>query len=113
MDHGRKLLSHYGWVCGPEAVEMSLPLPDSFEDGPEAAYQRASKAIGYDLSAAKGQEITLIRYTLTRRSEVTKSRLYGHVAFYKTGIIGAWLSTDGPIAPGVVPLDDDSFGKGF
>lgn len=113
VESGRKLLSHYGWVCGKETVEMAFPLPVSLDDGPEAAYQRASRAIGYDLSPAQGREITLIRYTLTRRSEVTRSLLYAHVAFYKNRVIGAWLSTDGPIAPGIVPLDEDSFGQGF
>ena len=113
VEDGRKLLAHYGWVSGTETVEMSFPVPESLLDGPEAAYQQASQAIGYDLTPAQGQEITLIRYALTRRSEVTRSRIYAHVAFFKSRIIGAWLSTDGPIAPGIVPLSEDSFGKDF
>ena len=113
VENGRKLLSHYGWVCGTDTVQMAFPVPESLVDGPQAAYQRASQAIGYDLSPAKGKEVTLIRYTLTRRSEVTKSLLFAHVAFFKNQVIGAWLTTNGPIAPGIVPLSEDSFGKDF
>lgn len=113
VNNGRKLLSHYGWISGSETVEMSYPVPESLLDGPESAYQKASEAIGYDLSPAKGRDITLIRYTLTRRSEVTKALIFAHVAFFKNQIIGAWLTTNGPIAPRIVPLSEDSFGKDF
>lgn len=110
---GRKLLSHYGWTTESGTVEMAFPVSDSLNGSPEAFYQEASKKIGLDLSSARGQEVTLVRYTMSRRSKETHSAIYAHIAFFKGKIIGAWLSTDGPIAPGIVPLDDTDFGIDF
>jgi hypothetical protein len=113
QEAGRKLLAHYGWTCGSSTVEMALSLPDSLAGDPQAFYQAASKKIGLDLSPAEGQEIALVRYTLSRRSAQSSSQLYAQVAFYKSRIIGAWLSTDAPIAPGIAPLDAVDFGDDF
>ena len=110
---GRKLLSHYGWTTESGTIEMTFPISASLSGNPETFYQDASKRIGLDLSPARGQEATLVRYTISRRSVETHSVIYAHIAFFKGKIIGAWLSTDGPIAPGIVPLDDTDFGTDF
>lgn len=110
---GRKLLARYGWTCQSSTVEMSLSLSQSLAGNPESHYQSASQAIGLDLRGAAGQEVTLIRYSLSQRSQESNSALYAHVAFHKGHIIGAWLSTDAPIAPGIASLDDSDFGHDF
>lgn len=110
---GRKLLAHYGWTCETSTVEMVFPLPESLTGMPEVFYQSACKQIGLDLTPAAGKETTLVRYTLSRRSKSSNSVIYAHVAFYKGEIIGAWLSTDAPIAPGIAPLDSSDFGHDF
>lgn len=110
---GRKLLSHYGWTCESNTVEMAFPVSESLTGMPETFYQSASKKIGLDLTPAAGKEVSLVRYTLSKRSKETNSQIFAHVAFFKGKIIGAWLSTDGPIAPGIVPLDANDFGHDF
>lgn len=110
---GRKLLSHYGWTCESGTVEMALSLSDSLNGNPETFYQSASRRIGLDLSAAKGQEVALVRYTLSRRSKESQAAIFAHIAFFKGKIIGAWLSTDADIAPGIAALDDSEFGVDF
>lgn len=110
---GRKLLSHYGWTTESGTVEMAFSVSDSLSGNPETFYQSASKKIGLDLSPARGKEATLVRYTMSRRSKETHSAIYAHIAYFKGQIIGAWLSADGPIAPGIVPLDDSDFGSDF
>jgi hypothetical protein len=110
---GRKLLAHYGWTSESGTVEMAYTLSESLTGNPETFYQSASKEIRLDLSPAAGQEITLVRYTLSRRSKETNSAIYAHVAFFKKEIIGAWLSTDAPIAPGISSLDNRDFGNDF
>lgn len=110
---GRKLLSHYGWTCESGTVEMAFSVSDSLNGNPETFYQSASKKIGLDLSPARGQDVTLVRYTLSRRSKESHSAIFAHLAFFKGKIVGAWLSTDAPIAPGIAPLDDNEFGQDF
>jgi hypothetical protein len=113
LDAGRKLLAHYGWTCESGTVEMGLPLSESLTGNPETFYQSASKAIGLDLSPAAGQEVTVVRYTLSRRSHDSRAQIFAHIAFHKNKIIGAWLSTDAPIAPGISSLDNRDFGSDF
>jgi hypothetical protein len=110
---GRKLLSHYGWTCESSTVEMAYTVSENLAGMPEVFYQTASQEIGLDLRPAAGKEVTIVRYTLSRRSTETNSQIYAHVAFYKSQIIGAWLSTDAPIAPGIVSLDSRDFGHDF
>lgn len=110
---GRKLLAHYGWVCETSTVEMALALSPDLSSNPEVFYQQASEAVGLDLRPLAGQEITVVRYQLSRRTAVSQVPIYAHVAFHKKGIVGAWLSTAAPIAPGIAPIDERDFGKNF
>lgn len=110
---GRKLLSRYGWTSESGTVEMTYTVADTLVGQPEGLYQAASQKIGLDLSVAAGREVKIVRYTLSRRSTETHSALFAQVAFYRSKIIGAWLSTDAPIAPGISSLDVSDFGHDF
>lgn len=112
-EDGQKLLSRYGWVCESNTVEMTYTVPGSLNGNPEQFYQSASRQIGLDLAPAVGKEIALVRYTLNKRSKETNSLIFAHVAFAKGTIIGAWLSTDAPIAPGIAALSNNDFGHDF
>ena len=81
----------------------------SFE-GKVALVTGASRGIGLDLTPVAGKEVRLVRYTLSRRSHGSNAHLFGHVVFRGSTIVGAWLSTDAPIAPGIVALDQEGFG---
>lgn len=113
LSAGRKLLAHYGWICESSTVEMVYPVPPTLTGQPECFYQSASLEIGLDLTSAAGKEVSLVRYTLSKRSAETNSQIFAHVAFFKGGIVGAWLSTDAPIAPGIASLDNRDFGHDF
>ncbi len=110
---GRKLLSRYGWTSESGTVEMAYTVGESLMGQPESLYQAASQKVGLDLSVAVGREVKIVRYTLSRRSSETHSAIFAQVAFYRSKIIGAWLSTDAPIAPGVAALDEGNFGHDF
>lgn len=112
-EDGQKLLARYGWVCETNTVEMAYTVPESLRASPQNLYQSASREIGLDLAPAAGKEIIVVRYTLSRRSNATNSLLFAQVAFDKGRIIGAWLSTDAPIAPGIASLDEKAFGHDF
>lgn len=110
---GRKLLSRYGWTSESGTVEMAYTVADSLTGQPEALYQAASQKIGLDLGAGAGREVKIVRYTLSRRSAESRSSIFAQVAFYRSKIIGAWLSTDAPVAPGIAALDESDFGHDF
>lgn len=107
------LLKQHGWGVERQKASVQLELPDKFGGLPFFHYQKASQAIGLDLTPGSGKTVTLHQYLLTERSRQEKYALYAHVALLKGRVIGAWLSTEAPIAPGIGALNDKEFGHGF
>lgn len=106
-----RLLQEHGWAVAGEANEVEILIPKDLSGLPFFHYQMASNKIGLNLSVAAGREVDIRRYTLTERSPKSGYRLFAHVAFLDGRIIGAWLATEAPIAPGLAALDQNDFGK--
>lgn len=111
-DSALALIQQYGWSVDGKPTVTAMEVPDSLTGLPFTHYQSASEGIGLDLTPARGKRISLQRYTLTRRTK-SGDRLFAHVALLEGRIVGAWLSTDAPVAPGISPLSDRKMGANW
>ncbi len=106
------LVRKYGWEIVGKPTVIHMDVPENLNGLPFHHYQSASKAIGLDLTPAQGKKIALTTYTLTRKTK-SGANLYAHVAMLNKKIVGAWLSTDAPVAPGIQPLSDKKMGSNW
>lgn len=106
-DPAQALLDKYSWKAAGKPEVSQEVVPSSLAGIPWLHYQNASKAIGLDLTPACGQKVTMRHYTLTQKT-AHGDHLFVHVALLSDKVVGAWLTTDGPVAPGIVPLSDKS-----
>ena len=112
-DPAISLLRSAGWEVEAESEGSTIELPKSFGGIPYLHYHKASAKAGLDLEKGKGQRVKMRRFLLTQRSERTQSKLFAHIALLQGTVIGAWLSTDAPVAPGIWSVKDREFVKGL
>jgi hypothetical protein len=106
------LIQKYGWSVEGQPTVTVMDVPESLTGLPFTHYQSASESIGFDLTPAQGMRLSLQRYTLTKRTK-SGAHLFAHVALLEGRIVGAWLSTDAPVAPGISPLSDRKMGSNW
>lgn len=100
----RTLITSHGWhqSSAPKVWKDAVPKPLG---GPAwSNYERASAALGFDLAMAAGQPIEMRRYTVDEKTR-TGQAVYAYMAIFKGRIVGTWMSSEAPVAPGIVPLD--------
>lgn len=104
-DPAQALLDKYSWKAEGKPDVSQEEVPKSLAGIPWLQYQNASKSIGLDLTPACGRKVTMRHYTLTKRT-AHGDHLFIHVALLGEKVVGAWLATDGPVAPGIAPLSE-------
>lgn len=99
------LLKPYDWEPEGEATLLKFEIPKEFNGIPFLHYQHASEAIGLDLRQAAGKTLELRKQPLTARTARSDSRIYAYLAVDEGRLVGAWLASDAPVAPGIAPLN--------
>lgn len=103
-DPGTALLAKYGYAARGPTEDITLDLPTNLDESAAAThYQAASREIGLDLTPHAGRKVLVRKYDVGR---TTKSgfHVFAYVAVADDGAVGAWVATDGPIAPGITSL---------
>lgn len=98
------LLKPYDWVPQGEATLIQFEVPRELGGPAFTHYQHASQALGLDLRQVAGQTIELRKQPLTARTARNNSQIYAFLAVADGRLVGAWLASDAPIAPGIAPL---------
>lgn len=110
-DPCKALLAKWNWPIESENESMTMSVPKKLVGIPELHYQNASLDVGLDLSKAAGKEVRLRKFVLKERGGESGAKVFAHIALYDGKVVGAWLSTDAPIAPGIVSLRSREFPK--
>lgn len=108
-DEAHRLLKKFRWTVEAEQGSSSLNISKKANGNPETFYQAASQRIGFDLRKVSGQELTVRSFLLKERGKKEGSEIYAHIAEHAGKVVGAWLSTNAPIAPGISSLGDRDF----
>lgn len=101
----RTLMASYGWH--PLAVDpqhIKLDVPKGLGGPAFTHYETASEQLGMSLADAQGLTVDLQRFTMQEKTKEGQS-IYAFLAVKNQRIIGAWVSSDAPVAPGIVPLN--------
>lgn len=112
-DQALSLLNQHGWKVDKDEGSTKFTFSKTLQGNPELFYQRASQDIGLDLRAAQGKELSIRKFLLTARGPETGAHFWAAIAVYQGKVIGAWLFSDAPIAPGIASLKDHSFVSGL
>ena len=96
-------LRKLGWVPEPGPRESAIDVPANLTSPPFVHYQSASKAAGLDLEPLAGKTVAMNRYELGKTSK--GSALFAFVLVSEGRVVGAWLATDAPVAPGIMRVD--------
>ncbi|MCA9781319.1 MAG: DUF4830 domain-containing protein [Candidatus Eremiobacteraeota bacterium] len=110
-DPCKALLDKWGWKVEAETGSGPLEIPKKLTGLPFYHYQAASREAGLDLSPFGGQEAKLRTFLLTERGAEYGAKIFAHIAVKDGRVIGAWLSTDAPVAPGIASLKSKDFPK--
>ena len=104
QDQAKAWLASYGWhVTGP-STSHSDTVPRDLSGLPWTHYRLASESAGMALELGGGRKIELLRFPL-REKDTSGGAAYAHLATLRGRIIGAWLSSDSPRAPGIYPVN--------
>lgn len=105
-DPGTALLAKYGYAARGPTEDITLDLPANLDESAAAThYQAASREVGLDLTPHAGKKVLVRKYDVGR---TTKSgfHVFAYVALAHGAAVGAWVATDGPIAPGITSLSN-------
>lgn len=105
-DPARSLLAKYDWRVEKEEPSHKVAFSRTLKGNPELFYQNASTDIGLDLGQAKGAEVEIRHFLLKERGRKAGSNFRAAVALHKGAVVGAWLYSDAPIAPGIFSLKE-------
>ena len=106
------VLKKYGHQLEGQARVQPLEVPSPLGGPAFTHYQSCSQQVGLSLEPYQGKKIELLKCTLQKRSR-QGYKLFAWLAYQNDRLVGAWLSTEAPIAPGLGSLDDPSFGSNF
>ena len=111
-DPCKALLAKWNWELKSERqVEERYEIPKKLVGIPDLHYQKASLDAGLDLSPFRGQTVQLRSFLLKERGAEYGAKIFAHIAVKDGRAIGAWLSTDAPVAPGIASLKSKDFPK--
>tara|TARA_Y100000815_G_C13089130_1_gene404974 strand:- start:206 stop:604 length:399 start_codon:yes stop_codon:yes gene_type:complete len=110
-DPCKALLAKWDWDVESETGSAPYEVPMKLIGIPDLHYQKASMDAGLDLSPFCGQKVQLRSFLLKERGAEHGAKIFAHVAVKDGRAIGAWLSTDAPIAPGIASLKSKDFPK--
>ncbi|GEM_PF-3292082 len=96
-------LSKYNLTIESQYKESTITFPKTLTGLPYTHYQSASSAAGFDLSPYKEKTLVLQTYKLKEKTK-RGSNLFAHLVFDKGKVVGVWMSTDAPVAPGIVSI---------
>ena len=108
-------LAKYGWDMVGKPELRKLDIPKEIRGPAFTNYQSRCEAIGMTLEPFKGrQAMPLYVCTLAQRTGKNKNwKIFAYLLVDKNQVVGAWLGTDAPIAPGLASLKDKDFGKNW
>jgi len=98
------VLKPYDWEPQGEPTLIEFEIPREMNGIPFLHYQHASEAVGLDLRQAGGKTLQLRKQPLTARTSRSNSQIYAFLAVDDGRLVGAWLASDAPVAPGIAPL---------
>lgn len=107
-DPALALLKKFNWQVEKEETLRKVAFSKELKGNPELFYQNASVAVGLDLKKAKGEELLIRHFLLKERGSKESTKFWAAVALHKGQVVGAWIYTDAPIAPGIFSLKDKS-----
>ena len=110
-DPCRALLGKWNWDIESETGSEPYEVPKKLVGIPELHYQKASLDAGLDLSPFCGQKVQLRSFLLKERGAEEGYKIFAHIAVKDGRAVGAWLSTDAPVAPGIASLKFKDFPK--
>ncbi len=108
-DAATKLLTQHGWKVEKEEPSSTLDVPDNFKGLPWFHYQQASRDAGCDLTPVAGKKVSFRSFLLQERGAQEGSKIWAAVVMDKEKVVGVWLHTDAPVAPGIFSLNDHRF----
>lgn len=98
-----KFLSKYELKAEDDAKETEIKIPDKLSSPPFVHYQLASQSVDLDLTPFTGKTLILLTYTLKGKA-ANGSKFFAHLVLNAESIVGAWLSTNAPVAPGITSV---------
>jgi hypothetical protein len=107
-----KVLKKYGHTLDGKPVAQAFTVAQAFNGPADYHYQQCSLKVGLDMKPYRGQKATLWKCRLKRKSR-DGYPIYAVLVYQGEKLIGAWMCTDAPIAPGLVPISSQDFGKDF
>lgn len=110
-DPCKALLAKWNWEIESETGSGPYEIPKKLVGIPDLHYQKASLDAGLDLSPFRGQTVQLRSFLLKERGAEYGAKIFAHIAVKDGRAIGAWLSTDAPVAPGIASLKSKDFPK--
>ena len=106
-------LKKYGWDVEGKARQQTIDIAAQLSGPAFSNYQSCCKAVGLNLEPFRGRRsLPFYVCTLTQRTGVEKNyKIVAYLVVDKEQVVGAWLGTDAPVAPGLFNLNDKDFGK--
>jgi len=98
-----EFLANYKLTVEIKYKESSITFPETLTGLPFTHYQSASSSAGFDLSPYKKKTLALLSFKLNEKTK-RGSALFAHLVFDKEKVVGAWMTTDAPVAPGIVSI---------
>lgn len=98
-----KFLAKYNLKTEDEPKESEMKIPDKLSSPPFVHYQLASQSIDLDLNPFTGKTLKFLTYTLKGKA-TDGSKFFVHLVVNDESIVGAWLSTNAPVAPGITSV---------
>ena len=108
-------LKKYGWELEGKAKQQTIDIPAELNGPAFTNYQSRCQAVGLNLEPFRGRK-GLPFYVCTLKQRTGKANTYKIFAYLvvdQEKVVGAWLGTDAPVAPGLSSLDDKNFGKNW
>ncbi len=97
-------LKPYGWEPRGEASIIPFEVPKELGGPAFTHYQSASQALELDLRQVAGRTIELKKQSLSVKTG-SGYPMYAFLAVADGRLVGAWIASDAPIAPGISPLN--------
>lgn len=107
-----KVLQKFGHELEGQPSSQIFTVAHKFSGPADHLYNRCSQRVGLDLYPYRGQTGQLWKCNLKRRSR-DGFLIYAMLLYRQNQLIGAWMCSDAPIAPGIASLGDQNFGKDF